>query len=99
MPNIYNHFLDFPIVIRKVAYAASFGLNGWDFSEEQTLRCIELARDFKAVSVREDSAIKLCKDYLKLNNVKHVLDPTMLLCKEDYIKIVEKGRMSVSNCL
>ena len=39
---------------------------------------------FDAIAVREDSGAKLCGKYLGIN-VEHVLDPTMLLNKEDYL--------------
>ena len=93
-PNIYNYFLDFAANktnIKRVAYAASFGVDNWEFTKEQTDLCAELIQKFDAVSVREDSAIGLCKEYLNRNDAQHVLDPTMLLDKEDYIRIVENA--------
>ena len=40
-----------------------------------------------AVSVREKSGVHLCRDYFKMDAV-HVLDPTMLLSKDDYLKLL-----------
>lgn len=84
-PNIYNFFLDFleDKEILRIAYASSFGVDEWEYTEKQTKRCAELAKKFDAISVREDSAIGLCKKHLGVEAV-HVLDPTLLLEKEIY---------------
>lgn len=71
--------------IKRVAYAASFGTDEWEYTPEQTKKIAHLARMFNSVSVREESGVKLCKEHLGVDAI-HVLDPTMLLCKEDYIK-------------
>lgn len=87
-PNIKNYFLDFvPSKKNKISYAASFGVDYWEFTDEMTKQIKALINDFDAISVREDSAVKLCKDYLKVN-AQHVLDPTFLLNKEDYNKLI-----------
>ena len=91
--NIYNDFLDFcqdKKNIKRLAYSASFGISEWEFSEEQTKECSRLAKLFDAISVREDSGIVLCKEHLDVDAM-HVLDPTLLLEKEEYIKLVEKN--------
>jgi hypothetical protein len=54
-----------------------------------------LAKNFNAISVREDSAVKLSNDNLGVDAV-HVLDPTMLLTKEDYEELVVKDQVSKS---
>ena len=97
--NIYNDFLNFckeETSIKRIAYAASFGVKEWEFSEEQTEKCAILAKLFNAISVREDSSINLCKEFLGVD-ATHVLDPTLLLEKEDYIKLVEKANEPTSN--
>ena len=92
-PNIYNDFLDFcqeKKNIRRIAYAASFGVNEWEFNDEQTKECSRLAKLFDAISVREDSGTELCSEYLGVDAM-HVLDPTLLLEKEEYIKLAEQN--------
>lgn len=92
-PCITNYFLDFienDCTIKKIAYAASFGEDKWEFTKRQTQKCARLAKQFHAISVREDSAIRLCNNYLGVDAL-HVLDPTMLLDKEDYIALINKG--------
>ncbi|MCD8297760.1 MAG: polysaccharide pyruvyl transferase family protein [Prevotella sp.] len=76
--------------IKRIAYAVSFGVDYWEYNRSLTRCCAELARKFDAVSVRENSGIKLCRNYLNIE-ARHVLDPTMLLNKEDYIKLVENA--------
>ena len=73
---------------KRIAYAASFGTDQWEFTQEMTSICAPLAQKFDFVSVREDSGVKLCKEHLGVNAV-HVLDPTLLLTKEDYIRLIE----------
>ena len=73
---------------KRIAYAASFGTDQWEFTQEMTSICATLAQKFNFVSVREDSGIKLCKEHLGVNAVQ-VLDPTLLLTKEDYIQLIE----------
>lgn len=97
-PCLSNYFLDFAKQwkkIKRIAYAASFGVDNWEFSKDQTIKCASLAQCFDAISVREDSAINLCKEYLDVDAI-HVLDPTMLLTKEDYIRLVEKDNIPKS---
>lgn len=79
----------------KVAYAASFGTDRWEFTEEETKECASLAKLFDAVSVREKSGVKLCKEYLGIN-AEHLIDPTMLLYKEDYINLMTDANLSKS---
>lgn len=86
-------FLDFvqDKQVKRIAYAASFGTDKWEFTPQQTAVCVPLAKKFDMVSVREDSGVKLCKENLGVAAV-HVLDPTMLLTKEDYIQLIEKEK-------
>lgn len=72
--------------IKRIAYAASFGTDEWEYTPKQTDECGKLLRMFDAVSVREDSGVDLCKRYFGVE-AQHVLDPTMLLDKDDYIKL------------
>lgn len=91
-PSIKNYFLDFAQNeknVKRISYAASFGVSEWEFTEEDTIVCSKLLKKFDSVSVREDSAIKLLSNHLDRDDAIHVLDPTMLLNLEQYIQIVE----------
>lgn len=74
--------------VKRIAYAASFGTDKWEFSLEENVQCAALAKKFDLITVREASGVDLCKKYLDAE-AKQVLDPTMLLDKRDYIKLVE----------
>lgn len=89
-PCLSNYFFDFAEKwdVKKVAYAASFGVDTWEFTKKLGKQCAALAKQFDAVSVREQSAVELCRKYLGISAVQ-VLDPTLLLCKEDYMQLVQ----------
>lgn len=92
-PKIENAYLAFAENwnIKRLAYAASFGTDQWEYSPIQTNNCKRLVQKFDAISVRESSAVNLCRQYFGAE-AQHVLDPTMLLDKEDYIKLFEKAK-------
>ena len=83
---IMDMFLDFckeQKNIKRIAYAVSFGVDEWEYSPKQTKVCTALAKKFDAISVREESGVKLCKEHLGVE-ATWVLDPTLLLKEEDY---------------
>lgn len=87
-PSIKVSFLNFVKKehVKRIAYAASFGVNSWEYTPSQTRVGSRLIKKFDAISVREESGVKLCKDYLNVN-ASLVLDPTLLLQKEDYLNL------------
>lgn len=95
--NVYNDFFNFlsDKNITKISYAASFGTNDWEFSDEQTLICKKLIKNFKAVSVREDSAVIKCKEKFDID-AKLVLDPTLLLDKSVYLTIISNNEQDLN---
>lgn len=72
--------------ILRIAYAPSVALDEWPYKEDVTVQLRELIKKFSAVSVREESSVQLVKDNLGVD-AQWVLDPTMLLKKEDYIDV------------
>lgn len=93
-PDLYHMFCDFlPASSHKlrIAYAASFGVDTNEFSDVQLGICKPLIKKFQAISVREESGVKLCNDMFGVE-AKHVLDPTMLLNKEDYLELIKDYR-------
>jgi len=85
-----NLFLDFvPENTKKISYAASFGVDTWDHDEDTTTKIKELLKTFDKVSVREDSGVEICQDVFGIQ-AEMLVDPTMLLKKEDYIELVSK---------
>lgn len=73
---------------KRVSYAASFGTEEWEYDEKMACECAQLIKHFDAVSVREPSAINLCKDHFGITP-KQVLDPTLLLDKDEYIDLIK----------
>lgn len=72
--------------VPKIAYAASFGVDKWEYSDKLTQECAKYAKKFTAISTREDSGVILCKKYLHVDAIG-VNDPTLLLTKEDYAQL------------
>lgn len=69
----------------RIAYAASFGRDVYPVEQKDRLH--DMLVKFDAISVREKSGIDICANVgIKAVNV---LDPTLLLPKEDYHKIME----------
>ncbi|MFR9533949.1 MAG: polysaccharide pyruvyl transferase family protein [Rikenellaceae bacterium] len=93
-PKIRVAFLDFTRgwSIGRIAYAASFGVDHWKYSGEQTAECQELISHFDAVSLREKSGVELCAKEL-LCKASEVADPTLLLPKEVYVELVKGARL------
>lgn len=93
---LFSNFLEHcqNLTIKKVAYAASFGTGDWEYTKEQEERCARLIQQFDAVSVREESGVRLCADHLKRNDAVCVLDPTLLLEKKDYEYLCRKIKSS-----
>lgn len=93
--NIENAYLNFAKSwsnIRRIAYAVSFGSDKWEYSLEQTLQCRDLVSLFNAVSVREDSGITLCREYLHIDAVQ-VLDPVFLLKQSDFLQLLKNNEI------
>lgn len=83
-----NFFLDFvPENKKRIAYAASFGKSKLDKYEIEEVK--ELISKYDKISVREDSAIEILKN-LGRRDAEHVIDPTLLLSKEEWEKKMGK---------
>lgn len=86
-PRLGNMFLDFADdKVKKLSYAASFGCKEWEYTKEQEQMCRKLAKRFDAISVREASGVELCKQHFGVD-ASLVLDPTLLLTREEYGKV------------
>lgn len=98
-PNLSNYFFDFLADDKKtikVAYSASFGVDEWEYTDDETKNASLLINKFDAVSVRESTAVKLCKDYLHID-AEQMIDPTLLLTKEDYIELFSLDTKTANN--
>lgn len=82
LPTAY--FFDFlPHGVKRVAYAASFGVQAWGKTafDSEIKECLQ---KFSAISVREGSGINICKNTFGVE-AEVVLDPTLLLSNYDEI--------------
>jgi hypothetical protein len=93
-PGLTNYFLDFLDDIDcpalRMSYAASFGVDNWEFSPEETARCRDLLGRFDAVSVREQSGVELCERHLG-RRPECTPDPTFLLGREEYEALIDSS--------
>ena len=68
--------------IKRIAYAASFGVDSCEFTPEQLRICAPLLRGFDAVSVREFSGLELCRTYFG-DEAGQLVDQTLMLAAAD----------------
>lgn len=78
---------------QRISYAASFGIESIEKKYYKTLQ--EELPKFKSISVREDAGASIIKKATGLDNVKVVLDPTLLMSKEEW-KNVEKKPLNLN---
>ncbi|MBQ0028898.1 MAG: polysaccharide pyruvyl transferase family protein [Bacteroidales bacterium] len=97
---IENAFLSFTKGwnINRIAYAPSFGVDNCEYSDTELSVISKLLRGFNLISVREDSGIQLLKNHFGVDSIK-VVDPTLLLSKDDYFGIVKNESQSKGNLL
>ena len=92
---LYTMFLDFlpdDSTVKRIAYGVSLGVAENELNQKEISSLSEFYKRFDAVSVREDSALELFQEYAWKNpQAVQVLDPTLLLKKEDYLQLVENG--------
>lgn len=72
--------------IKRISYAASFGKDEFCSDSDYIQECKQLLQKFDAVSVREDSGVRLCKELFDVDAIQ-VIDPTMFFDAEHYIKL------------
>ena len=86
---VSTYFLDFVgDNEKKISYAASIGKP--KLNQEQNNIFKQYLSDYKAISVREKQACSLLEDATGRQDVKWVLDPTLLLEKDDWDLIASK---------
>lgn len=96
-PSIGNYYLNFlpeESKAKRIAYAASFGVDNWEYTPKQTEVFRNLAQKFNLITVREFSGVELVKGHLNCK-ATHVLDPTMLLNKEDYLYLINNPTVPI----
>lgn len=74
--------------INKFTYAVSLGFNKWNYTKKDDKIARLLLKNFTGISVREKNSVKLIKKHLGVNFI-FVLEPTLLINKEYYLKIIK----------
>lgn len=76
---------------RRISYAASFGRDDIDeYSTEDRARATQLVGRFDAISVREDSGVRICAEEFGVRAERH-LDPTLLLTPSQYFALIVRS--------
>lgn len=81
--------------IKRIAYAASFGVDYWYYSPELTQKYFNLIKLFDLITMRERKAVEMIKEGFGLKAF-HVVDPTFLLEKSIYQQIVNEAHLDDS---
>lgn len=77
----------------KIAYGVSLGSEQNELLATEIQKLGQFYKKFSAVSVRENSALKMFQSYNWTSpQAIQVLDPTLLLSIEDYIKLINNGK-------
>lgn len=89
----HDYFLSFVESGKKNAISGSFGVESIPVEWKQTY--IDGLRGFSHISVREDAGQVIIKDLLDID-VPVLIDPTMMLSKEEWLKVSKKPRVDCS---
>lgn len=92
----FGYFLKTKDKVRIISYAASLGQDTLLISENKKHLCGRLLKGFNAVSVRENSAVTVIRNAWGIEP-KLVLDPTLLLNKIYYERLIETQERADSN--
>ena len=81
----------------KIAYAASFGHDYYDGPDHERAYIANMISKFDAFSVREYSAVDLCRKEFGYNDAIHVLDPVFLMDIEEYDRLADTYKDEMPN--
>lgn len=91
--NLKTYFLDFVKWNKKcISYGASYGSNKFEGNYKEINECKLFLKKFSNISVREKDAINITKELFDKDSCL-VLDPTLLLTKEDYDSFISKEKV------
>ena len=94
--NAFLYFTKDWIQCKRIAYAPSFGSEMWEYSPLETRRIKDMIGKFSYISVREETGKTMCEQYLGCK-AEVVLDPTLLLRREDYINLINNRNISIEH--
>lgn len=81
-------YLNFVSEHPKVAFSASFGKEC--LSDEEVKQTKEMIMDYDLISVREKSAVDILKKQYEYEEPIQILDPTLLITKEEWQSLMDK---------
>lgn len=84
-----SYFLDFVSEGQKLSYASSFGKSDWIEDENYTNYIKKQLDEFKAVSVREESGLQICKNVFGIPAIQ-VIDPTLM--HRNYDELIKSNK-------
>ncbi|RVT99757.1 polysaccharide pyruvyl transferase family protein [Mucilaginibacter limnophilus] len=85
--SIEPYYLTFaPKNAKKISYASSFGVGSIDKAYHETYATLLNNLDF--ISTRESDGVKIIKD-ISGKDAVHVLDPTLLLSRQEWTEVLE----------
>lgn len=93
------YFLSFlPDSVTRISYAASFGVDKWEETQDSALteRVHDAIKKFNAVSVREQIGVAICRDHFGVT-AQHVLDPTLLNGAAFFQHVVTLAKVAPQN--
>ena len=90
----WAYYLPFVKNAKRISYAASFGSVGINNNDKEKI--IELLKKYDNISVREEEIQKQLEKLLN-RNVELNVDPTMLLTKDDWLKLIGNEKNKLEN--
>ena len=75
--------------VRRIAYAASFGVDNWDYSASETSDISRCLSSFSGISLREQTYISTLFEHTGYE-AKWCLDPTLLLDSQHYKTFIKE---------
>lgn len=95
---IDTYFFDYlPPIAKRYAYGVSLGTSENEFTKNEISRLAGLYKMFQMVSVREKDALDKFRDFgWVMPAAESVLDPTLLLEKEHYVRLVNNTYTKIS---
>ena len=88
----WSNFLEFVKDGKKISYAASFGPIAQKWTDEERNRIKKDLLEFNCISVREEGSFNNVKELTGIEPAINV-DPTMLLSKNEWKRIIPKGKI------
>lgn len=86
--DINNYLASFAKPEKRIAFAASFGTN--DIAPEYEKTFEDELKNFKVLGIREKSGVELANKLGKRNDAQLVLDPILMLSKNQWINLEQK---------